>query len=105
MTMLLFSTALHAQTTKATLSSLRTDISLDKGWTSIANDNNKNAYNGFEQPTYSTAKWQQVDVPHNWDKYEGYRRMRHGNRHGYAWYRKTFTVKPQPAGKKVFFIF
>ena len=31
--------------------------------------------------------------------------MRHGNRHGYAWYRKTFSVKPQPEGKRYFLFF
>jgi len=31
--------------------------------------------------------------------------MRHGNRHGYAWYRKTFSVKPQAKGKRYFLFF
>jgi beta-galactosidase len=84
--------------------SLRSDISLDKGWRSIADDNSKQAYDGFEQPTFSDKKWKQVEVPHNWDACEGYRRMRHGNRHGYAWYRKSFTVKQQP-NKRYFLYF
>jgi beta-galactosidase/beta-glucuronidase len=31
--------------------------------------------------------------------------MRHGNRHGYAWYRKTFSIKPQPVNKRCFLFF
>jgi beta-galactosidase len=84
---------------------VRIDISLDKNWKSIADDNNKLAYNGFEKASFSDAKWKHVEVPHNWDDYYGYRRMRHGNRHGYAWYRKIFSVKPQPANKRMFLFF
>lgn len=46
-----------------------------------------------------------VDVPHNWDTYGGYRRLKHGNLHGYAWYRKTFKLTAQPAGKRYFLWF
>ncbi|MDB5247134.1 MAG: glycoside hydrolase [Segetibacter sp.] len=84
---------------------LRTDISLDKGWRSVVDDNNKTAFDGFEKTTFNDKNWKQVDVPHNWDDYHGYRRMRHGNRHGYAWYRKRFTVKPQKAGQRYFLFF
>jgi hypothetical protein len=74
---------------------VRQDISLNEGWYSIANDTNKLAYNGFESPVYSTENWEEVNVPHNWDDYGGYRRLRHGNRHGYAWYRKSFQLEEQ----------
>ena len=85
--------------------SLRTTVSLDKGWRTIAHDTDKEAYDGFEKSSFSDQKWQTVDVPHNWDAYEGYRRMRHGNRHGYAWYRKTFAVKGQQPRKRFFLFF
>ena len=84
---------------------LRIDISLNNGWKTKADDQNKNAFDGFEKTSFGDKSWKVVSVPHNWDGYEGYRRMRHGNRHGYAWYRKTFTVKPQPAGKRYFLFF
>jgi beta-galactosidase len=84
---------------------VRTDISLNKGWKSVADDNNKSANNGFEKASFSDAKWKHVEVPHNWDDYYGYRRKLHGNRHGYAWYRKTFIAKPQGAGKRYFLFF
>src|SRR5215203_5553533 len=81
---------------------LRTDISLNANWRTIVDDQNKNAFNGFEQKSFNDKAWKAVDVPHNWDQYEGYRRLRHGNRHGYASYRKTFTIKKQPGGKRFF---
>src|SRR4029078_3940264 len=68
-------------------------------------DQNKKAFNGFETVVYNDAKWKQVNVPHTWDGYESYRRMRHGTRHGYAWYRKTFSVKNQGANKRYFLFF
>jgi beta-galactosidase len=49
-------------------------------------------------------KWMPVIVPHNWDQYDGDRRLRHGNLHGTAWYRKTF-VAPEYTGKRVFLYF
>jgi hypothetical protein len=84
---------------------LRTGISLNKDWRTVADDQNKNAFNGFQNSSFNDKKWASVNVPHNWDQYEGYRRMRHGNRHGYAWYRKTFIVKAQPKNKRIFLFF
>jgi len=48
------------------------------------------------------ARWKEVQVPHNWDEFYGYRRLKHGNLHGTAWYRKTFTA---PANGKRYFLF
>ncbi len=84
---------------------VRTEISLDNNWLTIANDSNKNAFDGFQNISFVTSGWKKVDAPHNWDAYEGYRRKLHGNRHGYAWYRKTFTVKQQPKNKRLFLFF
>ncbi|RYF62781.1 MAG: glycoside hydrolase family 2, partial [Cytophagaceae bacterium] len=96
--LLLFITTCTAQST------LRQDISLDAGWRTVTADKQQ-AYPAFEQASFSDTDWKTVDVPHNWDDYDGYRRLTHGNRHGYAWYRKSFTVKPQPAGKRYFLYF
>jgi len=87
------------------LKSLRTDILLKNNWLSTADDKNSNACNGFEQATYKPTNWKPVTVPHNWDQYEGYRRLKHGNRHGYAWYRTNFKVNQATAGKRVFLFF
>ncbi|THU39789.1 DUF4982 domain-containing protein [Niastella caeni] len=87
------------------MSSLRHDILLNNYWQSIANDSNLHAYDGFEDPAFNTAGWQAVSVPHNWDAYEGYRRFHHGNRHGYAWYRRNFSVLRKEKNKRYFLWF
>jgi len=51
-----------------------------------------------------SSEWKQVTVPHNWDDYYGYRRQVHGNLHGDALYKKTFTVR-QPGNGKRFFLY
>ncbi|MBO0947906.1 malectin domain-containing carbohydrate-binding protein [Fibrella forsythiae] len=91
-------------TTCTAQSALRQDISLDADWRTVTSDRHQ-AYPSFEQPSFSETDWRTVDVPHNWDDYAGYRRLTHGNRHGYAWYRKSFTVKSQPAEKRYFLYF
>jgi hypothetical protein len=95
---MLFATNIGAQ------NKTRTDIELKKGWLSVADDNDSAAYKGFEFIGYKTATWQKVEVPHNWDVYNGYRRLRHGNRHGYAWYRNSFVVNTNN-NKRIFLWF
>lgn len=95
---ILFATNAHAQ------NKIRTDIELKKGWVSVAKDNDSAAYKGFQSANYNTLKWQRVEVPHNWDEYGGYRRLRHGNRHGYAWYRNNFVVNVNDS-KRIFLWF
>ncbi len=85
--------------------SIRQDILLNEDWLTIANDTDKTAFNGFEDAEFSTKDWLSVDVPHNWDDYGGYRRMMHGNRHGYAWYRKEFSVEKKSDDKRYFLFF
>ncbi len=43
----------------------------------------------------------QVNIPHNFDDYYGYRQLRHGNLHGDAVYQKTFQADKQE-GKRYF---
>lgn len=87
---------------------IRQDISLNSNWRTIAlggNENPKTDYISSE----TDNNWMLVDIPHNWDAYEGYRRLLHGNRHGDSWYRKTFTMRHPIAigskNKKRFFLF
>ena len=70
--------------------SIRKDISLNSNWLSRADDK---------------GAWIKVNIPHNWDQYEGYQRKLHGNRHGYAWYRKTFKTNEVRTGKRFFLYF
>lgn len=82
----------------------RQNISLNDNWLTIATNNDKvlpaNTYQ-----TAITAEWKKVNIPHNWDQYEGYRRLLHGNRHGDSWYRKTFSTKQSTKGKRFFLFF
>ncbi|WP_346863406.1 malectin domain-containing carbohydrate-binding protein [uncultured Draconibacterium sp.] len=84
---------------------LRKDVLLNDGWSTVANDTNKFAFDGFENTDFNTENWQEVEVPHNWDDYGGYRRLRHGNRHGYAWYRKSFQLEEKDLTKQYFLWF
>jgi beta-galactosidase len=84
---------------------VRKDILLNQNWISIADEKNINANNGFQNSTYQTKNWKKVNVPHNWDQYEGYQRKLHGNKHGYAWYRKTFKSSESKTGKRFFLYF
>lgn len=85
--------------------SFRKEISLNNNWSTVENDTNRTAYDGFEKTDFNASAWQKVDVPHNWDQYEGARRLKHGNLHGYAWYRRTFTLEKQGNGKRYFLNF
>lgn len=82
----------------------RITIDLDKHWRSCTDDTMNNAFNDFYTTGFDDKNWKQVNVPHNWDQYEGYRRLRHGNKHGYAWYRKTFHLQ-QPKNNKRYFLY
>lgn len=80
-------------------------LSMDANWQTIMDQKDSARYAGFQSGNYKTDKeWRNVSVPHNWDGYEGYRRLLHGNLHGYAWYRKNFTLRHQK-GKNRFFLF
>jgi hypothetical protein len=69
----------------------RKEISLNKNWKTVAGN--------------PDDEWKTVDIPHNWDQYDGARRLKHGNRHGTAWYRKTFRIEQQGEGKRYFLFF
>ncbi|PZP47706.1 MAG: glycoside hydrolase family 2 [Pseudopedobacter saltans] len=60
-------------------------------------------YDSFKDIRFNVKNWKTVSIPHNWDDYYGYRRITHGNLHGYAWYRLNFEVK-NPNNKKRYFL-
>ena len=95
----LFNIQVHAQFP------VRKDISLNFNWETIADEKNIKAYDGFQDFSYKINAWKKVNVPHNWDQYEGYQRKLHGNKHGYAWYRKTFKSKEIKQGNRFFLYF
>lgn len=60
---------------------------------------------GIENVSFDDSSWENVDVPHNWDQYYGYRRMKHGNLHGTVWYRKELELDAENNGKRHFLFF
>lgn len=86
-------------------SPIRKDISLNENWSTVADEKNSNAFDGFQKQPFNIQRWKKVNVPHNWDQYEGFQRKLHGNKHGYAWYRKNFSIKETKVGKRFFLYF
>ena len=85
-------------------SSFRKDQVLNDHWVSIADSSGSAGYAGFEKSDFDASGWEKVDLPHNWDRYQGYIRLKHGNLHGDAWYRKTFRAEKK-AGQSSFLFF
>lgn len=82
----------------------RGEASLNNNWRTLAG-NDENPVPAAFQMNVDDSKWKQVNVPHNWDDYHGYRRMLHGNKHGDAWYRKRISIKQSKTGKRFFLFF
>jgi beta-galactosidase len=70
-------------------SAQRQDVLLNNNWTTSINNKD----------------WKQVNIPHNWDDYHGYRRLLHGNLHGDAVYKKSISIKQNKTGKRFFLFF
>ncbi len=63
---------------------------------------------GSAQDSYQDVEakeWKKVTVPHNWEDYQGYHRVSHGNLHGTAWYRRNLGYDECWKGKRVFLFF
>ncbi|WKL46155.1 malectin domain-containing carbohydrate-binding protein [Flavobacterium pectinovorum] len=84
---------------------LRREISLNSSWETIILNNPVQQDESFVNNPKIDSQWQNVNVPHNWDQYYGYRRMKHGNLHGTAWYCKTFKADKKDKGKRLFLYF
>ncbi|WBL24652.1 malectin domain-containing carbohydrate-binding protein [Zunongwangia sp. HGR-M22] len=84
----------------------RSIISLNENWRTIREDSDllKDTIN-IEKSNFDDSSWEPITVPHNWDQYYGYRRMKHGNLHGNAWYRKELKLDPKLKGKRHFLFF
>ena len=86
--------------------SFRKEVSLNSSWETIVLDNNlPEQEESFVQNPKVNAQWQKVNVPHNWDQYYGFRRTKHGNLHGTAWYYKTLQLDKSDSGKRLFLFF
>ncbi|QES88615.1 malectin domain-containing carbohydrate-binding protein [Rhizosphaericola mali] len=82
---------------------IREDFLLNNGWKTNMDENDSTKYNSFKDIGYNAKNWKTISVPHNWDDYYGYRRITHGNLHGYAWYRLNFEIK-NPNKRKRYFL-
>lgn len=80
----------------------RTDQLLTDNWLTTLAPADSDSY---AQPTYTPSDWKTVSVPHNHDTYQGYRQLRHGNLHGTAWYRRSFTVTKAEQERRIFLFF
>lgn len=76
-------------------------ISLNKNWKTVADEEQSTKYDDFNV----TSEWIEVDVPHNWDDYYGYRQLVHGNKHGNAWYVNDFILPDYDDDKRIFINF
>ncbi len=78
---------------------------LDDNWLTIAGKMHTLPAAQYAVSDVDTKQWKKVSVPHNWDGYEGYRRLLHGNRHGEAWYRRSLRVGQTLKNKRALLFF
>jgi len=88
-----------------TVMEFRKEISLNSGWETILKETPTPVENDFVNNLIINTSWKKVDVPHNWDQYYGYRRAKHGNLHGTAWYHKKLKIDLVDKGKRFFIFF
>ncbi|MEO8239524.1 MAG: malectin domain-containing carbohydrate-binding protein [Flavobacterium sp.] len=84
--------------------SFRKEVSLNSSWETIVLDNPSQEETFVSNPKID-EQWQKVNVPHNWDQYYGFRRTKHGNLHGTAWYHKGLVLDKKDKGKQLFLFF
>ena len=83
----------------------RKEVSLNSSWETIVLDKLPEQEESFVSNPKVDSQWQKVNVPHNWDQYYGFRRTKHGNLHGTAWYHKTLKLDKSDSGKRLFLYF
>jgi beta-galactosidase len=79
---------------------IREDILLNNDWTYSTGINNLKSF----PPNTSDYYFTKVNMPHNADAYDGYRRLLHGNKHGDIWYRKIIKLS-QPNKTRCNFLY
>lgn len=84
---------------------IRQNIKLSNQWETVHLDSLDVAEEAFVKNPDATLPWKEVAVPHNWDQYYGYRRMKHGNLHGTAWYKRILSLDENNKGKQHFLFF
>ncbi len=87
------------------LAQIREEISLNADWKTSMQEAFLEPNQEFLSNSTENGKWKTVDVPHNWDQYEGYRQLKHGNLHGTAWYSKKIKFGSKKKSKRYFLFF
>lgn len=81
-------------------------VEINNDWqTFLVGEGEEISIEDFSTKAFLSVEWKPVDIPHNWDQYYGYRREKHGNLHGTAWYRKELLPDSLTEGKKHFLFF
>ncbi|WP_462261158.1 malectin domain-containing carbohydrate-binding protein [Ferruginibacter sp.] len=80
---------------------IREDILLNNDWTYSTGINNLKSF----PPNTSDYYFTKVNIPHNADAYDGYRRLLHGNKHGDIWYRKIIKFTQPNKNRRNFLFF
>jgi beta-galactosidase len=85
------------------LPAARREVPLREGWhTSLAESPRPD---DSAVPALDPATARVVEIPHNWDGYEGFRQVKHGPLHATAVYARDFELIPADAGRRVFLFF
>lgn len=79
----------------------RQDYPLLRGWKTLFIQQDSSNY--AQLTALKSKQWKSVQIPHNWDGYQGYQRQLHGNLHGSAWYQKSVFIQSAP--NKQYFLF
>ena len=77
----------------------RQDVLLNENWQVLNTDKIAASIFGNE------SMWDKVNIPHNADAYDGYRRLLHGNKHGAIAYSKKIRINKIKTGKRYFLLF
>ncbi len=77
----------------------RQDVLLNENWLVLNTDKIATSIFGNE------SMWDKVNIPHNADAYDGYRRLLHGNKHGSLAYYKKIRINKVKTVKQYFLFF
>lgn len=91
--------------TNSDIDAVRKEMSLNDNWETVHLDSLNQPEADFVKNLQTDSVWKSVSVPHNWDQYYGYRRMKHGNLHGTAWYKKSLLLDKANFDKQHFLFF
>ncbi|MES2475307.1 MAG: DUF4982 domain-containing protein [Verrucomicrobiota bacterium] len=84
----------------ASLLAERSTYNFNPDWRLLRGDSK-----GAETPAFDDSSWQAISLPRAWNEDDAFRLSIEKLPTGIAWYRKTFVLPPDSAGKKVYIEF